>query len=166
MPGSASLDLFLLRHGIAEERVAGRDDPERALTPSGRQRTLAVVRRLRSLGFTADRLLSSPFRRARETAELALQVGLASELQLESRLMPGGDCDALLPSLEGRCLLVGHEPDLSAFAARLLGAPDQSIRLRKAGFCHLHIPAGPAEARSGAQLEALLRPRFLLPRSV
>lgn len=166
MPASASVDLYLVRHGIAEQRLGGADDPERALSMVGQQRTLAVLRRLGALGVRADRLLSSPYRRARQTAELAVQADLAAQLELEPRLQPGGDSLSLVVELSGRCMLVGHEPDLSALAAGLLGAPVGSLRLRKAGFCHLHLtPAGDAAVGS-AQLEALLRPRFLLPRPV
>ena len=37
MPASNSADLVLLRHGIAEPRLAGQDHPDRALTAAGRQ---------------------------------------------------------------------------------------------------------------------------------
>ena len=37
-------ELLLLRHGIAEERSEGLDDAQRALTPEGRQRTIAQMR--------------------------------------------------------------------------------------------------------------------------
>lgn len=163
MPTSVSVDLYLLRHGIAAERVQGADDPERALTRVGQQRALAVMRRLRSLGFQADRLLTSPYRRARQTAELAVQADLAPQLELEPRLQPGGDHRALVTELGGRCLLVGHEPDLSDLAAALLGAPAGSLRLRKAGLCHLHWSRPSVHSFGTARLEALLRPRFLLP---
>ena len=130
------------------------------------RRTQEVVHQLRMLNVQADALISSPYRRARQTAELALQAGLAESLRLDSALEPGGDPWPLLFSLSGCCLLVGHEPDLSTLAATLIGAPNGSLRLRKAGFCHLSWPADLADPRGAAELQVLLRPRLLLPRSV
>ena len=166
MRDSNSVDLLLLRHGIAEERVSGRDHPDRPLTDRGIQRTLEVVRQLRMRDVLADALISSPYRRSRQTAELAIQAGLAKSICLDSALEPGGDPWPLVSRLSGCCLLVGHEPDLSTLAATLIGAPAGSLRLRKAGCCHLSWPAGLSDPRGQAELQALLRPRLLLPRSV
>jgi phosphohistidine phosphatase len=45
----------------------------------------------------------------------------------------------------------------------LIGAPVGSLRLRKAGLCHLHWSRPSVHTFGTARLEALLRPRFLLP---
>ena len=166
MPDSVSVDLFLFRHGIAAERKHGQDHPDRPLTELGVQRTLAVAGRLMDLGYQADQLLCSPYRRAVETAELVVQAGLASAVQIEASLAPGGDPRPLLRSMHGRCLLVGHEPDLSAVATALIGAVNGSLRLRKAGFCHLCWDALHRDPFGRAELQALLRPRLLIPSSV
>jgi phosphohistidine phosphatase len=118
----------------------------------------------------AVRLLSSPLRRARETAELALSAGLAPSLELAEALAPGGEALAALPawleSLEApagaspRLLLVGHEPDLSNLAARLIGAPPGSLELRKAGLAVLRLPRSAAPGQ--ATLRLLLSPRLLI----
>ena len=166
MRDSSWVDLLLLRHGIAAERVSGRDHPERPLTDRGRRRTLDVVRQLRKLDLQVGMLISSPYRRARETAQLAIEVGLAKSICLDAALQPGADPWPLLNGLSGCCLLVGHEPELSTLAASLIGAPPGSLRLRKAGCCHLRWQADLIDPRGQAELHALLRPRLLLPRSV
>lgn len=165
MPDSVSVDLFLFRHGIAAERTHGQDHPDRPLTELGVQRTLAVADRLMALGYQADQLLCSPYRRAMETAALVVQAGLVSAVQIEASLAPGGDPGPLLRSIQGRCLLVGHEPDLSALATALIGAVPGSLRLRKAGFCHLSWDAKHRDPFGHAELQALLRPRLLIPSS-
>lgn len=157
--------LLLLRHGIAEERREDLPDGERSLTDRGRGRTRAVLERLVALGVGADRLLSSPLLRARQTAEIAVAAGFAPALQIAPALAPGGDAQALLPrgAAAGggqRLALVGHEPDLSDLAARLIGAPTGSLALRKAGLIQLLLPAG--STGSGAVLQALVRPSLLL----
>jgi phosphohistidine phosphatase len=83
--------LLLLRHGIAEDRSEDRPDALRALTPAGRRRTTAVLERAVALGLAADRLVSSPLVRARQTAEIALSAGLAPCLELATALEPGAD---------------------------------------------------------------------------
>ena len=164
----SSVELLLLRHGIAEERGGVVPDAARALTERGRERTSAVLRVLVARGLTADRLIASPLRRARETAELAVMAGLAPALELAEGLMPGGNALAALPawlaSLEAsgrpRLVLVGHEPDLSTLAAQLIGAPPGCLALRKAGLAVLRLPR--AAPPGQATLRLLLSPRLLL----
>ncbi|MEA5389680.1 phosphohistidine phosphatase SixA [Cyanobium gracile UHCC 0139] len=173
---SPAWELLLLRHGIAEERHPDRVDAERELTTAGRTRTRAVLERAASLGLRADRLLSSPLARARQTAEIACEAGLAGALELAQALEPGGDPLPLLPAwlsqAEGgaaapcRLLLVGHEPDLGLLAARLLGAPPGAIAVRKAGLALLRLPVVPAGGvlAGTARLDWLVRPKLWLPR--
>ena len=157
------VDLLLLRHGIAVERHQGVDHPDRRLTPLGVERTFKVCCRLRDLGLICERLYSSPYCRALETAELAVKSGLAPGVELANCLQPGGDPWPLVLRLQGSCLLVGHEPDLSRLAAELMGARFDGLRLRKAGLCHLRWDASHQDPRGEAQLQGLLRPRLLLP---
>ena len=123
MPASNSAELVLLRHGIAEPRLAGEDHPDRPLTAAGRQRTQLVMAALVQRGLRLDHLLSSPYRRALQTAELALAAGLAPGLGVDERLKPGGPLQPLLTAFDGRLGLVGHEPDLGDLACALVGCP-------------------------------------------
>ena len=156
MPGSNSADLVLLRHGIAEPRQAGQDHPDRPLTAAGRQRTQQVMAALVQRGLRLDRLLTSPYRRALQTAELALAAGLAPELAVDEGLKPGGPLQTLLPVFDGRLGLVGHEPDLGDLACALLRCAPGALVLKKAGVIQLRRSAGQW------QLQALLRPALLI----
>lgn len=166
-------ELLLLRHGIAEEAdPAAPDgavaaDARRPLSAAGRRRTTAVLQVLLRLELQADRLFTSPLLRARQTAELALAAGLAPQLSICDALAPGGDALAWLQQRwaeaaadwsGGRVVLVGHEPDLGALAAALIGAPAGSIVLKKAGVALLRCDAAAAPAR----LLLLASPRMLL----
>jgi phosphohistidine phosphatase len=169
-PAAGCVELLLLRHAIAEERSAAVPDAARALTARGRARCAAVLAALVARDLRAARLLASPLRRARETAELAVRAGLAPALELAEALAPGGDALAALPTwLEGlealppqppRLLLVGHEPDLSSLAARLIGAAPGGLELRKAGVALLRLPR--TAAPGAAVLRLLLPPRLLI----
>jgi len=164
-------ELLLLRHGIAADAV---DDPAsdpllvdgaRPLTPAGRRRTAGVLQRLLTLDLTCDQLFTSPLLRARQTAELAMQAGLAPSLAEAEALAPGGAAAIWLQQCSAgqlrdgqRWALVGHEPDLSSLAAGLIGAPAGSLQLKKAGVVLLDWSPGQARAR----LLLLLSPRVLL----
>ena len=163
----ARRELLLLRHGIAEERRVDLPDGRRALTPEGRQRTEAVVQRLLELGLGCDLLLSSPYMRARQTADLARLAGLAPDLELAAGMEPAGEIGPLMQLWLGessprpgwrRLALVGHEPDLGQLAARLIGAPAGAVSLKKAGVALVALP----EDGRAARLQLLLSPRSLL----
>lgn len=160
------MQLLLLRHGIAEDGVP---DAARPLSPAGIRRTTAVLERLLALDLRCDPLFSSPLLRARQTAELAVAAGLAPAVQLAPALAPGGDAYGWLQdwnstssgtsnASDRRLGLVGHEPDLSTLAARLIGAPAGSLQLKKAGVIVLAWPRGSALA----QLQLLMSPKLLL----
>ena len=168
-PGWFLVELLLLRHGIAEERCPERVDGERALTAVGRSRTRAVAERLVQLGLGCDQLVTSPLVRARQTADIALAAGLLVEgspsLRVDAALAPGGDPLPLVAEFQRaapaqnrlqRLALVGHEPDLGALAAQLIGAPEGAIVLKKAGIALLLL--GPGRG----QLKLLMAPRQLL----
>jgi phosphohistidine phosphatase len=166
-------ELLLLRHGLAEDReqaaAAGRPDDERPLTAEGRRRTAQVAERLLALELQGVAMLSSPLLRARQTAEIACQVGLAPGFELAPPLAPQGDPLPLLTpwlapsSPGGRLVLVGHEPDLSELACRLCGAPPGSLQLKKAGVVLLELPkaAAAVELPGRCRLTLLLTPRSL-----
>lgn len=156
--------LLLLRHGIAEERSPERPDGERALTPRGVERTRAVLARLVALDLCCDQLLTSPLRRAYQTAELAVAAGLAPGLGVTEALAPGGDPLPLLERAAGvpRLALVGHEPDLGDLAARLIGAPSGALVLKKAGVALVQRATGTAGLHGQWRLRLLLGPAQLL----
>ncbi|MEB3238896.1 MAG: phosphohistidine phosphatase SixA [Cyanobacteriota bacterium] len=156
-----SRELLLLRHGIAEDRGGSQPDGLRTLTVAGRARTRLVLDRLQRLDLGCDLLLTSPLVRARETAALALEAGLAPELRDLEALAPDGDARPALHDLLNdswqRLGLVGHEPDLSLLASRLLGHDRPLLELRKAGVAVLRL-----DEEGQWTLRLLLSPRILL----
>lgn len=133
--------LLLVRHGIAEDRSEDRPDGLRALTPAGRRRTTAVLERAVALGLTADRLMSSPLVRARQTAEIAVRAGLAPCLELATALEPGADPLPLLarwlatPTAVAPQTLGSHPPGAASSprADPSTPAADRPLRLALVG---------------------------------
>jgi phosphohistidine phosphatase len=157
--------LSLLRHGIAAERMhSGADDSERSLTAKGQRRLRRSAKGLLALGLTYDLILSSPYLRARQTAELVAQIlRTAAGVHLTDTLAPGGSPRQLLESLRTdyrerqHVLLVGHEPYLSRLISTLLtGGPNLSVVMKRGGLCLLDVET----LRFGrcASLVALLTP--------
>src|SRR5436190_19201394 len=141
------MDLYILRHGIAASKNDRRypEDADRPLTAEGQKRTLGIARRMKHLGLTFDLILSSPFARARQTAEITASVlGCKSKVRFSEHLVPAGSKRALIQQLKAqkqkrkRLLLVGHEPYLSELISTLLtGKPGLPLDLKKGGLCKL-----------------------------
>jgi phosphohistidine phosphatase len=163
------MELYILRHGIAAERGSKEfpSDSDRPLTPDGIRKLKRIVRTMRSLDLSFDLILSSPFVRARQTADLVAEgLGLEFVLELSAHMEPGADLQALIADLASRkknvdrVLLVGHEPMLSSLISLLLsGEDDLDIALKKGGMCKLAIRT--ISHGRCATLEWLLTPKQL-----
>jgi phosphohistidine phosphatase SixA len=112
--------LFLVRHAKAAPGEPGEPDELRPLTKSGQAAARDLGARL--AGEHLDAVVSSPLLRARETAE-AIARASDVELELDERLEPGTNLDAVRAVVEGRgeTVVVGHQPDLSEITFALTG---------------------------------------------
>ncbi len=134
------MEIYLLRHGIAEAGRPGHDDSERALTDEGREKLRAVLKRARSAGVEPTLILASPYRRAMETAREAADIfGYRVEVEKTRALVPEASPHDLWDEIRGRkgenaVLLAGHEPMMSSMAAFLLGSPAAMIDMKKAAL--------------------------------
>lgn len=162
-------EVYLIRHGLAGERGTYPNDDERPLTLEGKKKTRQVAKRLRDLEISFDLMLTSPLVRARQTAEILLEVGLTHELETADFLAHGGTIDTWLEWLmtwnrpaQARLALVGHEPDLSAWAEQLLWGEARGVLvLKKAGVAGLTLP-DQGLAIGNCSLFWLAPPRLLL----
>ena len=154
MPGP--YELYLIRHAIAEERGdSWPDDAKRPLTDDGTQKMRKAARGLERLGVRFDAILTSPFVRARQTADLvAAAYDERPPVVTMDSLAPGGSIQSVLSDLErqnrrSRVALVGHEPGIGELAARLAGAR-YPIEFKKGAVCRIDVktfPAGPGKLR-------------------
>jgi phosphohistidine phosphatase len=156
--------LYILRHGIAEEMVSGGDDGARPLTSRGRIRIRAAARGMHAIDVRLDVLLTSPMKRAAETAAIVAEVYGGRPVPrmvpaLTQGTQPVETLRALRPFLrDGDVMVVGHEPGLSGLASLLLiGSPDgASIALKKGGLIALEL-----RERAPATLRFMVTPRQL-----
>lgn len=131
---------MLWRHGKAESDSASGRDEDRELTAHGIKGVAAAARFLKKEGRIPQRIYSSPYLRARQTAEaaqdeLACPGGVALFPALESGAEPEDILKALAreKDLPDRFALVGHMPDLGMLAEFFVGGPDR-IRLSPGEF--------------------------------
>lgn len=160
------MNLYLLRHAHALDRdEAGvESDEERPLSDQGRQQAALLADALNRLGLSFDLVLTSPLRRAVETAnELVPHLDTRPPVTELEPLAPGWSSKKLakhLRALEAeQVVLVGHEPDLSQHAAWLIGSKWAQIELAKGALACITCDGLP---RKGAgTLAWLVTPKLL-----
>jgi len=122
------MEIYVLRHGEAEERETNRADGDRKLTAKGKQDLKAVLKIARKAEAVPDVILTSTLRRAQETAAIAAEV-LGCEQVVETRnLLPGASPDLVWKEIGTdykveKILLAGHQPHLGSLIGLLLEAP-------------------------------------------
>ena len=149
------VDLFLLRHGIAEDCKENDDDYNRSLTKKGRFITENVLKNLVANGLYVDLILSSPLPRALQTTEIAIKTGFSDVFKIDYRLKIGEDIEQLSKQLKGRICLIGHQPSLGKLGCSLLKIPNGKLIIKKSGIAHLRMK------RDVWELRALLHPRVI-----
>lgn len=147
------LRLYLIRHA---EAVPGDDpayqDEERPLTAAGRAAAKTLGKQLADHNIRFDAILTSPLVRARETTdELVAGMGAAAApVEIVEQLEPGRKprkLDRELIKRDGQSIaLVGHQPDLGDYAARLIGSEKKSIKLDKPGVACVSCDDPPGKA--------------------
>ncbi|HEY4414064.1 MAG TPA: phosphohistidine phosphatase SixA [Verrucomicrobiae bacterium] len=141
------MEIYLLRHGLAAERDAFefKDDSQRPLTARGKKQLRNVSATLRKLKLDFDLILSSPFKRTRETAMIvANDLKLARRLEFSETLTPEKDVRLLIQRLQKtkpapkQILVVGHEPFLGQLIS-LLTTGDLALQIdfKKGGLAKL-----------------------------
>lgn len=161
------MHVLVVRHAAAYPAEPGGDDAARELTPEGARKFRRVVQGLRELGWTLDRVLTSPWTRAVETARLLAPITegqtIATELLCDK---PRPELFALIaegsgPVQKGHATaVVGHEPWLTELVSWLaFGDPRHggAFDLKKGGVVWLQGIAVPG----GMELRALLPPKLL-----
>ena len=137
------MEIYLLRHGIAEDAGPGQPDSERELTSEGREKLKRVLRRARGADVAPSLILSSPLRRAVQTAAVATEALDYQGKVVETRaLIPDAPPHEAWEELRARhderaVLLASHEPLMSTLAAFLLGSPALQVDMKKAALLRI-----------------------------
>ena len=163
--------LTIVRHGKAEQGDGFPIDFDRPLAKRGKKDIARVITVLTALTPPVDWIVTSPARRARQTAELVADgLGLQRQMVTEDAIYESG-CDAILALLERipsevqHAVLIGHNPTLEQLISGLCaGSPTRMINsLPTSGMANLELQIMWWEqVRWGSGLLRLyLRPHFM-----
>jgi phosphohistidine phosphatase len=149
----ATLELYLIRHGVAAERGEEfPDDSKRPLTSEGIARLRKEAKAIEGLGVGFDQILSSPLLRARQTADVfAEELKAKPPIANTDALTPAGSPGAVIQELgkhmrKARIALVGHEPNMGELAAFLIGAK-VPLPFKKGAICRIDFSVFPPKGK-------------------
>jgi phosphohistidine phosphatase len=161
----ATLELYLIRHGIAEDRGEDwPDDSKRPLTNAGITKLRKEARGLVALGVAFDQIVTSPLVRTRQTADVLAEVFKNKPpIAASDALAPAGTPAAVIQEIvrharKPRVALIGHEPNLGELAAQLIGAR-VPLEFKKGGVCRIDFDVLPPKG-AGA-LRWFVTPKML-----
>ena len=139
------MHLYIVRHGPAGNRDEwSGPDSERPLTPKGKQVVHRVAERLADLDVSVDAIVTSPYVRSEQTAEIiAKSLDRADRLETDARLAPCfgiAELMSLLADYSGvsALMIVGHEPDLGQAICELIGA--ERLKMKKGAIALVDLP--------------------------
>jgi phosphohistidine phosphatase len=139
------MELYLFRHGIAEDAKPGRPDANRPLTDEGRKKVAEVVKAARRAGVEPSLIVSSPYVRALETARIASEVfEYKGEIVRTEALVPHGSPEKMWAELrdyheQTAIFIAGHEPLLSHLVSLLLASPALRVDMKKAAMVRIDV---------------------------
>jgi phosphohistidine phosphatase len=165
-----NMNLFILRHGEAGKFSDG-NDFVRPLTDAGTTDIMYVAEWLKDLGVKFDAIITSPLKRAHQTASIVSKVfNIENNLINWEELRPGRNRIEFYQKLsseqlfkqESDVLVVGHEPYLSSLISEIISDAHTSshIVLKKGGLAKIRITSQSAQTIHG-ELEWLLTPNIM-----
>jgi phosphohistidine phosphatase len=141
------MELYILRHGLAEAapNPPSSGDSRRRLTKEGANKMRRAAKGMKALELSFDLILSSPYLRARETAEIVADAMAAvKNVEFSNALTPDSDPRVLIEDLtrkhraKKQVLVVGHEPYLSRLISLLISGDTRvTIDFKKGALCKL-----------------------------
>jgi phosphohistidine phosphatase len=142
------MQLYIVRHGIAIDREDPKcpPDPERYLTDEGMEKTKQVAKGVVEIGAVPDLMLSSPYLRAVQTAEIfaaALEYN-KQKIRKTDLLLPGADPMQLFRELArekqaSAIFVFGHAPHLDDLIATAIGSKHHVTSLKKSGVALVEL---------------------------
>lgn len=142
------MQLYIVRHGIAIDREDPKcpPEPERYLTEEGVEKTKQAAKGLAALGVTGDLLITSPYVRAVQTAEIFADALDYSRQRIRRNeiLLPGSEPTLLFRELArekqaSSIFVFGHAPHLDGAIAAALGSKKNVTSMKKAGVALIEL---------------------------
>lgn len=144
------MEIYLLRHGTADRNAL---DADRRLTELGVAEVTEVIKQARLSGLNPSLILSSPYTRALETAQLTARLlDYQQEILTAAALTPESTPQAAWEELrlysdQPAILTVTHEPLITAVASWMLGSARTEIEFKTATLARIDIETMTARPR-------------------
>lgn len=157
--------IYFLRHASAgEKRANPKQDEKRPLDKQGIEQCRSVGAALAAADVQIDLMISSPLKRATQTAALVgNEIGYEGDLKLEPALRPDATFESFREMIRkyGRndaIMVVGHNPTLTDFCSLLLtnGIDTRVVELKKAGVARVEY-----SGKNNAVLHWSLTPKLV-----
>ena len=139
------MELYLLRHGIAEDLSSSGRDADRALTAEGKRKLREILKVAAQAELRPTLILSSPYKRAIETAAIAAKsLDYKTEILQSSAFVPNAHPNELWEEVrmhksEPRLLIVSHEPLLSSAASLILNSSSLRVDFKKGAILRIDL---------------------------
>lgn len=138
--------IYILRHEEAvDTKAIGGLDRDRTLTPAGEESAAASARGMVRLGVKPDRIWTSPYLRASQTARIAAtELGMTDRVEEFDELTSGANPAEIAGLIErkiekGSVMIVGHNPDFEALIGWLISArTEAAVNLKKGALALVH----------------------------
>jgi phosphohistidine phosphatase len=157
------MQIFFLRHANAgEPKLNPAKDAKRPLDKLGIEQSHDVGRALAAMNVTVDAIISSPLKRATQTAAVvANEIDHEEKVIVDPALRPGATWEQFQELLrrysrKEAIMVVGHNPTMSEFLNKLVGAPATALELKKGSIARVE-----KERRKAAVLKWCLPPKVV-----
>lgn len=157
------MDIYFLRHANAGEPKANPEkDEKRPVDKLGIEQSHDVGRALAAMDVTVDTIISSPLRRATQTAAVvANELGHEEKVVLDPALRPGASYEQFQELLQRHSrkdaiMVVGHNPNLTEFLNKLVAAPPTALELKKGSIAKVE-----KNGRRAAVLKWCMTPKLV-----
>ncbi len=155
------MQIFFLRHANAgEPKLNPVKDEKRALDKLGIEQSHDVGRALAAMNITVDAIVSSPLRRATQTAAVvANEIDYEDKVITDNALRPGATYEQFQDLLrryskKDAIMVVGHNPTMTEFLNKLIGAAPYSVEVKKGSIARVE-----KEGRRAAVLKWCMPPK-------
>lgn len=131
----SNMKIILVRHGEAENASGTISDSQRDLTDKGVSDIHKIGKFIKNSSLAVKQVYYSPYTRTKHTAEiLSEELKYSCEMVPSDDLLAGKGCTDIISCLvnftnSDTVLLVGHNPDITFFAAKLLGNSSAAANL-------------------------------------
>jgi len=158
--------IYFIRHASAGERFDNPvKDEKRALDDEGTLQCRYMGRALALMDVHPDVILSSPLKRAVQTASaIANELGYEGKIVQDAALRPETELEGFLESLRAHAraevvIVVGHRPNIDEFISRIIGTPAGSrpaVIMKKGAVARVDL-----EKRLRGELQWCITPKMV-----